>query len=341
MTSNLKHLEALIKLGDYLRHFNGEEKKYQPLIEAIAKAKIANSWFTQETVHKVIKDWGNALIENRIVQWLNAYTITSKTRPKQVAIILAGNIPMVGFHDLICVWLSGHHAIVKCASKDTYLLPFMTQFLEQESGETCFQYTTEPFKKFDAVIATGSNNSGRYFEHYFGTYPHIIRKNRNGVAVLEGTESKEDFLNLGNDIMQYFGLGCRNVSKVYLPESFDLDLLFGGLYPHAEVIQHAKYANNYDYNKAVFLMSEFDFLENGFFMLKKDPSFSAPIACLHYEYYQNIEDLTKELQEKSEQIQCIVSNRSIPNAIPFGKAQQPELNDYADGIDTLAFLESL
>ncbi len=261
--------------------------------------------------------------------------------PQKIALILAGNIPLVGFHDLVCVWLSGHNALIKCASKDEYLLPYLTEFLEKETGENCFSYTKEPFTSFDAVIATGSNNSGRYFEHYFSSYPHIIRKNRNGVAVLDGSESIDDLKGLGNDILQYFGLGCRNVSKLYLPQGYDLDLIFGGLFPHADIIQHAKYANNYDYNKAVFLMSEFDFLENGFITLKEAREFSAPIACVHYEYYQDIEKLKKELISKENQIQCLISTLSIRDAIPFGKAQEPALNNYADGVDTLFFLNQL
>ena len=341
MTSNLKRLKALVKLGDHLLQYNGEQSSYRSLSNLIEKANAANSWFTANSIQKAFSDWGNALSEKRILNWLEPYEIRPKNNPKNVAIILAGNIPLVGFHDLICLWLSGQNATVKLASKDTHLLPYMTAFLEQESGEKCFQYTSEPFTNFDAVIATGSNNSGRYFEHYFGAYPNIIRKNRNGVAVLNGKESDQELIGLGNDVMHYFGLGCRNVSKIYIPNGFDLDLIFGGLYPHAEVIQHAKYANNYDYNKAVFLMSEFDFLENGFIMLKNDASFSAPIACLHYEYYSDFEELNKELHAMSENIQCIVSNLPIKDAIPFGKAQQPELHEYADGIDTLTFLEDL
>ena len=340
MTANLKRVEALIKLGDHLLNFNGEDAAYAKLSNHVTRATQANGWFTLEHIKKAFTDWGEALQENKLSSWLLPYEFSEKNK-KKIALILAGNIPLVGFHDLVCVWLSGHDALVKCASKDEHLLPYLTHFLEQEAGQKCFTFTSSPLSNFDAVIATGSNNAGRYFEHYFGAYPHIIRKNRNGVAVLDGTETQEELNALGNDILHYFGLGCRNVSKLYLPEGFDLNAIFGGLYPHADIIQHNKYANNYDYNKAVFLMSDFNFLENGFIVLKESSEFSAPIACVHYEFYQNSNLLKNELETHSDQIQCLVSKLPIPGAIPFGKAQQPELMDYADGIDTLSFLNEL
>jgi len=341
MTANLKRFEALVKLGNHLLHFDADQDSYAELNNHVTKAMAANGWFTIINIQKAFFDWGSALQESKLTSWLSPYTFPANKVPQKIALILAGNIPLVGFHDLVCVWLSGHNALIKCASKDEYLLPYLTEFLEKETGENCFSYTKEPFTNFDAVIATGSNNSGRYFEHYFSSYPHIIRKNRNGVAVLDGSESIDDLKGLGNDILQYFGLGCRNVSKLYLPQGYDLDLIFGGLFPHADIIQHAKYANNYDYNKAVFLMSEFDFLENGFITLKEAREFSAPIACVHYEYYQDIEKLKKELISKENQIQCLISTLSIRDAIPFGKAQEPALNNYADGVDTLFFLNQL
>ena len=217
----------------------------------------------------------------------------------------------------------------------------MTQFLEKEASSLCFKYIDKPLDKFDAVIATGSNNSARYFEYYFNKYPNIIRKNRNGIAVLNGKETKEELEGLGNDILQYFGLGCRNIAKVYLPKNYDLNLIFGGLYSHANVIEHNKYANNYDYNKALYLMTDDPFVENGFFILKEDARFSAPIASLHYEYYTNLASLKKHLKKNSNLIQCIVSNMDIENAIPFGTAQKPDLFNYADGVDTLKFLLNL
>jgi len=214
----------------------------------------------------------------------------------------------------------------------------MTDFLTSETGEDFITYETGKLIGFDAVIATGSNNAARYFDHYFSSYPHVIRKNRNGIAVIEGNETNDEMIALGKDMLQFFGLGCRNVAKIYLPEGYDLNKIFEGVYPFASVIKHAKYANNYDYNKAVFLMSAFDFLENGFFMLREEKSFSAPIACVHYEYYKNIEELSTLLGQQKDFIQCIVSHLDIENSIPFGETQNPALWNYADGVDTINFL---
>ena len=341
MNVKSKRIIALIKLGDHLRQFNTNDENYIKLKSIIQKAIIYNRWFTFSSILETIKTWGSTLREKEVEKWSSNYSITKKNNPKTIALILAGNLPMVGFHDLICVFISGHNALVKCASKDLYLLPYMTQFLEHEIGEICFSYTKEVLSNFDAVIATGSNNAARYFDHYFSNYPNIIRKNRNGIAILSGKETSKEFELLGKDILQYFGLGCRNVSKLYIPEGFNLDLVFGGLYPLKDVLEHAKYANNYDYNKAVFLMSEFDFLENGFLMLRNEPSFSAPISCVHYEYYKSKNALIKHLSENKEAIQCTVSKLDINNSIPFGEAQKPSLQDYADKVDTLLFLESI
>ena len=341
MTANLKRFEALVKLGNHLLHFDANQDSYSKLNTHVRQAKEANGWFTLNHIYKAFLDWGNALQKSKLSSWLSHYTFSVNNPPLKIALVLAGNIPLVGFHDLMCVWLSSHKAIIKCASKDEYLLPYLAQFLEKETGENCFTFTKKPFIDIDAVIATGSNNAGRYFEHYFSSYPHIIRKNRNGVAVLDGSESIVELEGLGDDILQYFGLGCRNVSKLFLPQGYDLDLIFGGLFPHADVIQHNKYANNYDYNRAVLLMSEFDFLENGFIILKEAQETSAPIACVHYEFYEDLDELKKELKSNEDEIQCIISKLPIPSAIAFGKAQKPELNNYADGIDTLLFLSQL
>ena len=339
--ANLKRIDAIIKLGDHLLHFDANKDSYAKLNSHASQAMSANGWFTLDYIQKTFFEWGNALQGSKLLSWLKPYRFSINKPPQTIALILAGNIPLVGFHDLICVWLSGHKAIIKCASKDEHLLPYITEFLEKESGENCFTYTKEPLTNFDAVIATGSNNAGRFFDHYFSSYPNIIRKNRNGVAVLDGSENIDQLKSLGNDIIEYFGLGCRNVSKLFLPKGYNLSLIFDGLLPHADIIQNSKYANNFDYNKAVFLMSEFDFLENGFIILKEAKEYSAPIACIHYEYYDNLNLLKKELSHNKNQIQCVISKLPIPGAISFGKAQKPELNEYADDIDTLLFLSQL
>ena len=256
---------------------------------------------------------------------------------------MAGNIPLVGFHDFLSVLISGHSVLVKQSSNDKNLLPFLAKYLEYV--ETTFKgkitFTEEKLTDFDAVIATGSNNTARYFEHYFKGKPSIIRKNRNSVAVLTNNESDKELTNLSNDIFQYFGLGCRSVSKLFVPEGYDFNAFFNGLYNKKEIINNAKYANNYDYNKAVYLMSEFDLLENGFLMIKEDQSYASPIATIFYEYYTDTNKLKEKLKADSEKIQCVVSNNFIDSEIKFGQTQHPQLWDYADGVNTLDFLAKL
>ena len=341
MKANSKRVNALIKLGVHLKNYNPDDEYYGLLKKQVHQAIINNGWFTAESIRETFSSWGNVLVQDTVEKWLTPYSFSEGSPSKTIALILAGNIPMVGFHDIICVWLSGHKAMVKCASKDLFLLPYMTSFLEHEAGEQKITFTAQKLEHFHAVIATGSNNAARYFDHYFSSYPNIIRKNRNGVAVLNGTESEEELIGLGKDMLKYFGLGCRNVAKIYLPRGYDLNLIFGAIFSHAEIINHAKYGNNYDYNKAVWLMSEFDFLENGFFMLKEDTDFSAPISCAFYSYYDNMEYVKQELQTHKDSIQCVVSKLDIDGAIALGSAQQPSLWDYADGIDTLRFLEKI
>ncbi|MFQ3341824.1 MAG: hypothetical protein ACI9TK_001498, partial [Flavobacteriaceae bacterium] len=338
---NSRRIEALVEMGSHLANFSSTNKTYTLLQEQVRCAVESNGWFTQKSIEETFKCWGIALSKENITTWLSSFSFLEEKTTKKVALILAGNIPMVGFHDIISVWICGHQSLVKCASKDLFLLPYMTNFLENEASEKGVSYATGKLTGFDAVIATGSNNAARYFDHYFSKYPNIIRKNRNGIAVIEGNETKEELLSLGKDMLQFFGLGCRNVSKIYLPEGYDLNEIFGGVFPYAFLMEHAKYANNYDYNKAVFLMSTFDFLENGFFMLKEEKSFSAPIACTHYEYYKDLKKLTAELSNQKESIQCIISHLDIEGSILFGKSQNPELWDYADGVDTVSFLLTL
>ena len=337
MKANSKYLDALIKLGIHLSNFNPEKEHFASLQEKVKLAKMNNVWFTQESIEITFLNWGKALSKENINKWLAPYNFKTISSPKTVALILAGNIPLVGFHDLICVWLSGHQALVKCASKDLYLLPYMTAFLENEVNEKKFTYTDQKLENFDAVIATGSNNAARYFEHYFAQVPHIIRKNRNGIAVLSGEESKEELVGLAQDIVQYYGLGCRSIAKVYVPKGYDLNNIFGALYPHADLMDSAKYANNYDYNKAVYLMQEQELLENGFMMFKKDEGLNSPIACVNYSTYTDLKEVKQRLENQKEAIQCVVSN-CVEEALSFGQTQYPRLGDYADHVDTMAFL---
>lgn len=339
MTELKNRIKALEKLGNYFSDISDKDSQYDHLFDAIERANLQNGWFQREACMEAIQSWGAALQPKNISQWINQYQINENNSPKTIAVIMAGNIPLVGLHDLISIWISGNRALVKCATKDSVLIPFIVEINPLFRSLTSF--TDGKLEGFDAVIATGSNNAARYFDYYFSKYPHIIRKNRNGVAVLDGSETQEDMKNLGRDILQYYGLGCRNVSKLYLSKGFDLDLIFKGLYPYANIIEMNKYANNYDYYKAVYLISQFDFKENGFFILRENQAISSPIGTGNYEFYEGLDLLKKHLLDQQENIQCIVSNADIEGAIPFGQAQNPNLWDYADGVDTLEFLNRL
>jgi len=332
-------VKALKNLGHFFRNVSEKNPHYKGLFKAIHQSQIENGWFQKKSCLEAIQSWGKALQTHEIEKWISSYEIKNVQSPKTIALITAGNIPLVSLHDLISIWISGNNAIIKCSTKNRNLIPFLVGIDPFFQASTAF--TDKKLENFDAVIATGSNNAARYFDHYFSKYPHIIRKNKNGVAVLNGKESLNELEGLGRDMLQYYGLGCRNVSKLYLPTNYDLNKIFGGLYPLAEVLEMKKYANNYDYNKAVYLMSEFDFLENGFFMLREEKTIPSPIATAHYEFYNDFSQLEKHLEEQKENIQCIVSNQSIKGAVAFGEAQNPGLRDYADGIDTLAFLNGL
>ena len=312
-------------------------------IQAILRrAEAENGWFTQESIKFALKSWSIALSEKKILAWVSKYKIENNN-PESVAIIMAGNIPLVGFHDFLSVLITGNKVLVKLSSNDKVLLPFLANHLIQQNSEfkDLIQFTEGRLKNFDAVIATGSNNTARYFDYYFGKYPHIIRKNRNSVAVLTGNETREELELLADDIFQYFGLGCRNVSKIYIPQDYNFDNFFNGIFSWKEIINNNKYINNYDYNKAVYLMDSKPLLDNEFLLLKEDQGFSSPIAVVFYERYFSLESLKIELESQIDNIQCVVSKAGLTDEIVFGKAQQPELWDYADGVDTVDFLLKL
>lgn len=314
--------------------------------ESIKQAGLFNNWFTRENVEFALREWSEALTAENLKEWIGRYPDDhfQNDASKTIAIIMAGNIPLVGFHDFLSVLLSGQKVLVKPSSDDDKLLPFLAQVLvaiDKRFAER-ITFAEGKIREFDAVIATGSNNSARYFEYYFGKYPHVIRKNRSSVAVLDGNESEEELQKLGEDVFRYFGLGCRNTSKVYLPEGYDLDKLFGAFFPFKNVIENKKYGNNYDYNRAIYMMEKHDFLENGFLIIKKNESFHAPVAVLHYENYHSLEKVESELTAKEEQLQCVVSeNATITGSIPLGTSQKPRLWDYADKVDTIKFLRSV
>lgn len=341
---------AFIALGQFLSQFsldNSSRKEgvlhndlfFDKFIDLIQLSQSHNGWFTPEQVHYAIDSWAEALTEENLNEWLAAYDF-SNVQPKTVGLILAGNIPLVGFHDFLSVLMSGHNVLVKTSSNDQKLLPFLADYLIAVAPEMadCITFTEGRLENFDAVIATGSNNTARYFDYYFKDVPNIIRKNRNSVAVLNGEETKEDLEALGEDIFRYFGLGCRNVSKLFVPRGYDFKLFFEAIYKYGDIIHYEKYANNYDYNKAVFLMSLFKLLDNEFLTLKEDPGYASPISSVFYEYYDDLEAIKSRLLEDSEKIQCIVSKNLINRSILFGKSQKPKLCDYADNIDTISFL---
>ena len=341
---------AFISLGNFLSQFVDKtpvrqesiphnELFFDGMLHQMKLAEEHNGWFTKENICFAIKSWSEALTETNLNTWLSSYHL-EQVKPKTVAVIMAGNIPLVGFHDFLAVLISGHQVLVKQSSRDKQLLPFLAKYLEhtQPSFRGSITFTEEKLENFNAIIATGSNNTARYFEYYFKTKPNIIRKNRNSVAILTGNETEIELTALGEDIFRYYGLGCRNVSKLFVPKEYDFDKLYKALYPWHHLVDKQKYANNYDYNKAVYLMSEFKFLDNGFFMLKEDASYSSPISTCFYESYESVEELKQILVKESDKIQCIVAKRLVENEIPFGETQQPHLWEYADNIDTVNFL---
>ena len=348
-----KRISAFAKLGEFLSQFKqtGIEKKNLAVNEKyfddfeiqINKAVHHNGWFTKENVLFAFEEWSNLLTTENLNKWMSAYP-KEVDYPKSIGLIMAGNIPLVGFHDFLTVLMSGHSVVAKLSSNDKQFFPMIASFLKdvEPEFEGKIKFTNEKLEGFDAVIATGSNNTARYFNYYFKDHPAIIRQNRNSVAVLTGNETEEELKNLGEDIFRYFGLGCRSVSKLFVPRNYDFDNLFKAIYDFKDVINHAKYANNYDYNKAVYLMSEFKLIENGFFMLKEDVSYGSPIATMFYEYYDNAELLKNRLQSDLDKIQCVVGNNNwIEGEVKFGDSQHPSLWEYADGVDTMQFLLDL
>jgi len=345
-----QRINAFVKLGEFIEQFSTEGFKknenvsgndlfFDGFTHQIKLAQEHNGWFTKENISFSLYGWSKSLTNNNINDWLKKYNF-NHLNPKSIAIIMAGNIPLVGFHDFLAVLISGHHVVVKQSSNDKHLLPYLAKYLEhvEPHFKGKITFTEEKLSDFDAVIATGSNNTARYFEHYFKGKPSIIRKNRNSVAILTGEETDEELKQLSEDVFRYYGLGCRNVSKLFVPEGYNFDAFFNGVYHWHPIINQNKYANNYDYNKAVYLMSEFDLLENGFLMIKEDASYASPIATLFYEYYNDIEQLKTQLNENKENIQCIVSKGVTGDSVVFGQAQHPQLLDYADNVDTIAFL---
>lgn len=308
------------------------------LNDKIISAKNHNPWFTEDSILNSLKSLVSMIEKEALSNWVKSYEI--KCKISTVLIVMAGNIPFVGFHDLLSVLISGNRAILKFSSKDSTLMThIVNELIKIDKRFLNFIIISDSLVKsgFDFVIATGSDSSAKYFNYYFSKSKCIIRKNRRSIAILDGSESKNQLLSLSDDVFLYFGLGCRSVSKIYLPEGYDLNLLFEAFYKYNNVINNAKYCNNYEYNKAIHLMNSSDLIENGFIVLKEDISIQSPIAMLYYEFYSNRELLDLKINKMKDSLQCIVSKENDN----FGKTQYPALDDYADNIDTLLFLNTL
>ncbi|MGD0342477.1 MAG: hypothetical protein ABSA76_12305 [Bacteroidales bacterium] len=337
---NLKdRIESFSKLGEILRDsLAGKETKYSSeLIQLIEIQHLKNPWFTPDNVRMAVMAIAEQLTKENLTEWTSHYTeLNNERNPVKVGLIMAGNIPMVGFHDFLSVLISGNDPIVKASSKDLELMHFTGDILidiNPAFGDK-IEFTEGSLSGFDVIIATGSDNTSRYFEYYFGKYPNIIRKNRNSIAMLNGTETDDELEALGMDVFSYFGLGCRNVSKIFVPAGYDFSRMLKVWDKYSDLIRHSKYASNYDFSKAVYLVNREKFIDAGFVLLKENKGLSSPVAVLYYEHYNSLDEAERITEKLNEKIQCFCGK----NHIPFGKAQFPSLWDYADGIDTLEFL---
>ena len=330
-------IHVLSALGAYLQKFD------ERLMAHVHRASTDNPWFTDENIRYAIWQVCEKMLREDALETWTAVMQTTNT-PRRIGLIMAGNIPLAGFHDLLCVFISGNVSVIKLSDKDKYLIPFFIKVLEETDPRTAAYFEiVDKLPQIDAVIATGSNNSARYFEYYFSKYPHIIRKNRNAVAVLDGHETKEDLAGLSTDIFMYFGLGCRSVSHCYVPEGYDFEPLVTELRKNDQAVHHNKYKNNLDYHLAIHILNRTTHTALPSLILMENEALVSPVGCLFFSYYSDLEMLKSELQSVQEEIQCVVTNLVIPGlaCVPFGMAQRPELDDYADGVDTMAFLQSL
>lgn len=356
MLSTEKRIRAFADLGKILRafcsglmddsDFHTDNPHFLILQESIAKAVRQNPWFIRRHLLFAILAIGNILTYEALYDWLSRYHLpgSQKSEKFHAGVIMAGNIPAVGFHDFLCVMMAGAHFIGKLSDNDQFLLPAISRILCDIENEFSNQINFEPsfIEQADAIIATGSNNTARYFEFNYGHKPHIFRKNRNGIAVLTGNETQTQLKKLSSDIFLHFGLGCRNVSKIFVPENYDFSLLLEEMNQGSYIAAYKPYMNNYLYNRAVLTLQKQTFFDIGYCLLVQSNSLSAQPATLNYEFYKNPETIPLSLIETRDQIQCIVGSNEISYAdVDFGETQQPGLNDYADGVDTIAFLLNL
>jgi hypothetical protein len=322
----------MVRLGEYMQNDNEIFKSVK------LKAEAENPWFTQNFIDIAVKNISdNYLQRDKLNAWTEKYNLNKNVVVKNVGIVMAGNIPLVGFHDMLCVFISGNNAMIKPSSKDEVLIKHLVQKMIEwdERIAQKISFATQ-LKGCDAYIATGSNNSARYFEYYFSRYPSIIRRNRTSVAVIDNTETKQELEKLADDIQTYFGLGCRNVTKLYVPLDYDSIPLLNALKKYDYFLDFHKYKHNFDYQLALLIMNNKFYMNNGSVLLTENESSFSPVSQVNYEYYSNFNSLDERLKSDDD-IQCIVGH----NFLNFGMSQSPQLDDYADGIDTMKFLSEL
>lgn len=335
-------ISGLEKLGEFIQNFlkNDDEhynEKEERLAYLMKRSEIENPWFTQENQRYNLEQWASLFPKENIENWLSKYELANIS--KRVGLILAGNIPLVGFHDIISVVLSNHIPVIKLSSKDRLVLPFLLELWNEFSNNEIEYHIVERLENFDAVIATGSNNTARYLEYYFKDSLSIIRKNRTSVAVLKGDESDEELQLLADDIFRYYGLGCRNVTRILIPSDMKLDRLFENFIDYKDVINHNKYANNYDYNRAIYLLNQDQFWDNNFVMLKEDEKLFSPLSVINFSRYNTLDEARQFVEANKEEIQTVVAKQELGlESIGFGETQNPSLDTYADNVDTMAFL---
>jgi hypothetical protein len=343
MTIN-ERIIAFCNLGDKITHHlsNGTNDLLQ---ESIDKSSMYNPWFIKDFINFSLKSITFFLQKDKLEKWISEYSLnTDGSSSKKVAVIMAGNIPIVGFHDFLCVLITGNKFIGKLSSKDKFLLPTLAEILIEFDPrfKDYIEFTEDRLPEFDAVIATGSDNTSRYFEYYFGKYPHIIRKNRKSIAIITGDETFEDLEKLADDVFLYFGLGCRNISKIYIPANYDFSLMISAFQKYEFIFRNNKYYNNLEYYKTIMILDKRPFFDEKFFLLKEDTELSSPVAVLNFEKYESVSELKKNIDQKKESLQCIISKNPVfSNAIGFGKAQMPGVSDYADGVDIIDFLKEV
>lgn len=311
--------------------------------EIVTKTYATNPWFTKDSIQKAVAAIAHSYLDKeKLNTWLASYDESKSI--KKVGLVLAGNIPLVGIHDIISVFAANHHAMIKMSEKDSILTKYFIELLcKVDNRADNYFKEVDRLSGHDAVIATGSDSAGSYFEKYFSSVPHIIRRNRNGVAIVYRDTTEQNMHQLGHDMLAYFGLGCRNVSKLYLEKGIELKKVYEPVEEMRDIIHHNKYKNNYDYSYALYLLNKEEFFTNDFLIMRENSSLNSRIACMHYEYFDDTEVLSAELTQIKNKIQCFISDRPLPghDIVPFGSGQDPALNDYADGVDTMAFLTQL